>query len=77
LSIPFGVAWQVAGLIGGVSSIFGWKTSLTRHSVAMLGRNNDLDTSKARRELGWKTRVSYEEAKQRIRDWMIQAGLAA
>jgi nucleoside-diphosphate-sugar epimerase len=43
----------------------------------MIGRNNDLDTSKARRELGWKARVSYDEAKERIRDWMMQAGLAA
>jgi len=77
LSIPFGVAWQLAGLAGGVISRFGWKTSLTRHSVAMMGRNNDLDTSKARRELGWKTRVSYDEARERIRDWMVQAGLAA
>jgi nucleoside-diphosphate-sugar epimerase len=77
MSIPFGVAWPLSGLIGGVASIFGWKTSLTRHSIALMGRNNDLDTSKARRELGWKTRVSYDEAKERIRDWMIQAGLAA
>ena len=76
LSIPFGVAWQLAGLLGGVTSTLGWKTSLTRHSVAMMGRNNDLDTSKARRELGWKTRVSYDEAKEHIRDWMVQAGLA-
>jgi nucleoside-diphosphate-sugar epimerase len=75
LSIPFAVAWPLAGLLGGVSSTFGWKTSLTHHSVAMMGRNNDLDTSKARRELGWKTRVSYDEAKQRIRDWMIRADL--
>jgi nucleoside-diphosphate-sugar epimerase len=77
LSIPFAVAWQLARPIGGASSIFGWKTSLTRHNVAMMGRNNDLDTSKARRELGWKTRIPYDEAKERIRDWMIQAGLAA
>jgi nucleoside-diphosphate-sugar epimerase len=76
LSIPFSVAWPLSGLIGGVTSVFGWKTSLTRHGVAMMGRNNDLDTSKARRELGWKTRVSYDEAKQHIRDWMMQAGLA-
>ena len=77
LPIPFGVAWPLAGLIGGASSIFGMKASLTRHNVAMMGRNNDLDTSKARRELGWKTRIPYDEAKERIRDWMIQAGLAA
>jgi nucleoside-diphosphate-sugar epimerase len=76
LSIPFGVAWPLSGVIGGAISIFGWKTSATRHNVAMMGRNNDLDTSKARRELGWKTKVSYDEAKERIRDWIIQAGLA-
>ena len=77
LPIPFAVAWPLAGLIGGAASIFGLKTSLTRHSVAMIGRNNDLDTSKARRELGWKTRVSYDEAKERIREWLKQAGLVA
>jgi nucleoside-diphosphate-sugar epimerase len=77
LSIPFGVAWRLAGLTGGITSAFGWKTTLTRQSVAMMGRNNDLDTSKARRELGWKTRVSYDEAKERIRDWMVEAHLAA
>jgi len=76
LPIPFGVAWPLAGLIGGASSIFGMKASLTRHNVAMMGRNNDLDTSKARRELGWKTRILYDEAKERIREWMKQAGLA-
>jgi nucleoside-diphosphate-sugar epimerase len=67
----------LAGLIGGPASIFGLKTSLTRHNAAMMGRNNDLDTSKARRELGWKTRIPYDEAKQRIRKWMKQAGLVA
>ncbi len=77
LSIPFGVAWPLAGLIGGAFPIFGLKSSLTRHNVAMMGRNNDLDTSKARRELGWKTRIPYDEAKKRIRKWMKQANLVA
>jgi dihydroflavonol-4-reductase len=77
LSIPFSVAWPLSGVFGRASSVFGWKTTLTRHSVAMLGRNNELDTSKARRELGWKTRVSYKEAKERIRDWMVEARLVA
>ena len=77
LPIPFAVAWPLAGLVGGPASIFGLKTSLTRHNAAMMGRNNDLDTSKARRELGWETRVSYDEAKKRIREWMKQAGLMA
>jgi nucleoside-diphosphate-sugar epimerase len=75
LPIPFAVAWPLAGLIGGALSIFGLKTTLTRHNVAMMGRNNDLDTSKARRELGWETRIPYEEAKRRIREWLKQAGL--
>jgi nucleoside-diphosphate-sugar epimerase len=73
LSIPFGVAWQMAGLVGGICSIAGLKTTLTRHNVSMMGRNNDLDTSKAQKELGWKTRISYDEAKKRIKEWMKQA----
>jgi nucleoside-diphosphate-sugar epimerase len=51
------------------------KTAFTRHNVGMMGRDNDLDTAKAKRELGWTTRVPYDEALRRIGAWMKDAGL--
>jgi nucleoside-diphosphate-sugar epimerase len=49
---------------------------MTRHNVAMMGRDNDIDNSKAKRELGWNTRVTYEDALRRIGAWMKKEGLA-
>jgi nucleoside-diphosphate-sugar epimerase len=39
--------------------------------VAITGRNLDLDTSRARTELGWRSKVSYEAAMQRIKEWVL------
>jgi nucleoside-diphosphate-sugar epimerase len=35
-----------------------------------MGRNNDVDTRRARQELGWKTRVGQDEALERIEQWV-------
>ena len=75
-SIPFGAAWQLAGLVGGACALFGIRTTITRHNIAMMGRDNDLDTTRAKADLGWKTRVPYDAAKQRIADWMREQELA-
>ena len=76
-STPYWMAWKTAGLVGGICSIAGLKTTLTKHNVAMMGRNNDLDISKAQKELGWETGISYGEAKNRIKEWMKQSGMIA
>jgi len=36
----------------------------------VMGRDNDVDTALARTELGWRTRISYDEAMQKIGDWV-------
>ncbi|MBN2158526.1 MAG: NAD-dependent epimerase/dehydratase family protein [Spirochaetes bacterium] len=75
-SIPFGLAWAGAGVIGPVCAGLHLKTTLTRHNVGMMGRDNDIDNSRIKRDLGWKTRVPYEEALRRIGAWIKEAGLA-
>jgi nucleoside-diphosphate-sugar epimerase len=37
-----------------------------------MGRDNDVDTSKAKNELGWRTRISYQEAMKEIEKWIEQ-----
>lgn len=70
VSIPFALAWFSAGFIGALFAAFHLKTTLTRHNVGMMGRDNDIDNSKAKQELGWNTRIKYEEALQLIKAWM-------
>lgn len=75
-SIPFALAWPSAGFVGTICAALHIKTTMTRHNVAMMGRDNDIDNSKAKRELGWNTRVTYEDALRRIGAWMKKEGLA-
>lgn len=76
ISFPFTLAWPSAGLAGAFCAALHLKTTLTRHNVGMMGRDNDIDNSKAKRELGWNTRVTYDEAMRRIGAWMKKEGLA-
>jgi nucleoside-diphosphate-sugar epimerase len=69
-SVPFGLAWAVATVSDLLIKPFGIKVDITRHSVGLIGRANDVDTSRARRELGWKTRVPYEAAMKKIGTWL-------
>jgi nucleoside-diphosphate-sugar epimerase len=47
------------------------KPPATRHIVGLMGRDLDIDTTRAREELGWRTVVSYDEAMRRIKDWVL------
>ncbi|KQC09989.1 MAG: hypothetical protein APR62_12845 [Smithella sp. SDB] len=75
ISVPFALAWPSAGLVGAVCAALHLRTTLTRHNVGMMGRDNEIDNSKVKNELGWKTRVKYEEALRRIGAWMKKEGL--
>jgi 2-alkyl-3-oxoalkanoate reductase len=75
-SIPFSLAWTGASAVGALCAVLRIKTAFTRHNVGMMGRDNDIDNSKLKRELGWATRVPYDEALRRIGAWMKEAGLA-
>ena len=48
---------------------------LTRFSVYSTGLDYDVDTALTRKQLGWKTKVPYEEAMERIGEWVKEVYL--
>ena len=59
-NIPFSVAWQLGRLMEWVCTPLGLRPPVTRLAVGVMGRDNDVSNKKAKTELGWQTRVSYE-----------------
>jgi len=45
---------------------------ITRYSVWLMGRNVYFPADKARRELGWQSRVSYEQGIKMTAQWFLQ-----
>ncbi len=72
VSIPFPLAWGLASLSDRLFRPLGIRTRMTRHVVGLTGRDNDVDTTRAREELGWRTRVPYEEAMETIGEWVAK-----
>lgn len=70
INLPFRLIWPLSFLFEKTVSELNRKPPATRHIVGLLGRDNDIDTSRAREELGWRTAVSYPEAMERIGAWV-------
>jgi len=69
-SLPYAVAWPVAVAVETLLTPLGIRPPATRLAMAIMGRDNDVDTSKAQKELGWRTKISYPEAMEKIGDWV-------
>lgn len=69
-SIPFSLAWYGGGALEAILTPLGVRAPITRLAAGCMGRDNDVDTSLARNELGWKTEISYNEAMTRIARWV-------
>jgi 2-alkyl-3-oxoalkanoate reductase len=69
-SVPYSVAWILGSVVEKLMTPLGIRPPVTRLGVAIIGRNNDVDNTKAKQELGWKTRVSYVEAMEEIREYV-------
>lgn len=69
-SLPFRLARALGHLAEGISRPLGTRPMITRNAVGLMGRDNDVDTTKARTELGWETRVTYQQAMKEIRAWV-------
>ncbi len=69
-SLPFGAAWSIAWLLEKICTPLRLRPPLTRPAVAIMGRNNDVDTTRTKTELGWNTGVSYPDAMRKIGVWV-------
>ncbi|MBK6273561.1 MAG: NAD-dependent epimerase/dehydratase family protein [Saprospirales bacterium] len=69
-SIPFSVAYTVASIAEMVFPLFGKNPPLAKKSVQATGMNRTVSTEKARKELGWISKICYEESMKRIKESM-------
>ncbi len=69
-SIPFSLAWTLGAISERMLTPLNIRPPITRLAAAIMGRDNDVDTTKAKTELGWSTQVSYEQAIAEIRPWV-------
>ncbi len=69
-SLPFRVAWFLGAISEKLCTPLGIRPPVTRLAAGIMGRNNNVNASRARDELGWSTRVSQDQAMQAIQDWV-------
>lgn len=69
-NIPFKLAWITGHILEAILNPLHIRAPLSRLSAGVVGRDNDVDTTLARTELGWHTRISYSEAMVKIGAWV-------
>lgn len=69
-SIPFRLAWVTGFILEKIMNPLQLRAPLTRLNAGVLGRDNDVDTTLARNELGWETTISYRDAMDKIGEWV-------
>lgn len=67
-SIPYPLAYFVATISEKVFPLFGKTPPIAKKSVQATGTNRIVSTQKSQTELGWTSKISYQESMQRIRD---------
>jgi len=70
-SVPYPVARLVGRACDAICTPLGIRPPLTRMAVDITGRDLDVDNTLAKGDLGWKTRITYQEALQRIGVWVM------
>lgn len=69
-SIPFGLAFRLGAILEGLLAFTSWRPPVTRQAVGIIGCDNDVDTSRARTELGWVSRTPTGTAMSEIKEWV-------
>ncbi len=69
-SLPYYPARMLATILDFVCTPMSLRPPVSRMSIETTGRNNDIDNTLAKTELGWKTKVTYPEAMRSIGAWV-------
>ncbi|HSV96253.1 MAG TPA: NAD-dependent epimerase/dehydratase family protein [Spirochaetota bacterium] len=69
-NVPFRAAWAAGRLLEAALTPLNIRAPLTRLAAGVMGRDNDVDTTLARSELGWRSTVSYPKAMEKIGAWV-------
>jgi 2-alkyl-3-oxoalkanoate reductase len=72
-SLPYIPARMLGSAFDLVCTPLGIRPPITRMSMDIMGRDNDVDTTLAKTELNWKTKVPYPEALEKIGAWVRAA----
>ena len=74
IHIPFSVAFSLVGLVEGLHKVFlpEKEPLLTRYSLSVIGKNQTLDITRAKEELGYSPSISVDEGIQRYVKWYQQ-----
>ena len=68
--MPFWLAWALGACFEKLLVPLGIRPPLTRLVAGVMGRDLSVDPSLDRQELGWESRVSQDEAMERIKAWV-------
>jgi nucleoside-diphosphate-sugar epimerase len=74
--VPYQVAYNAAFLMEFFGHLFHRKSPpwVTRYSLWMMARHTFFSSEKARKELGWESKVSYDEGIERSVKWCVDNG---
>lgn len=70
ISLPFLWVWNVASWMEAMASTFDVRLPVSRLGAALTGRDNRVQTHKARQLLDWVPAFSYEDTMLEIHDWI-------
>ena len=77
-TVPYALATALASVSEGWARLIRAKEppSLTRMSLFLMTQDQRFDVSKAKRDLGWQSKVSMEDGVRRAAEWARSQGLA-
>lgn len=70
MSLSYRQAYAVATVVEYLFMPFNIRPPFTRFAVTVIGQENHVDSSRAREELGWKTRVPWDEVWAEIEEYV-------
>lgn len=70
ISLSYKQTYALAGIVEYLFLPTGIRPLMTRFAVSIIGLDNHVDTTRAREELGWKTRVQWPEVWAELEAWV-------